>query len=284
MNNPLAGTDPSGYQCVGTRIGAERGSICGNLDSVKPAVTADNHAASSRATRSNGATQSPGAKGSGQAESITETNAQPGGHSISVNYGSDNFENLGEIGIDFGALAQAEAELGEEFVDDLLGNLLSDPEMRKSGFHYLQSGIGRHYENRAASNAMDYYAPSGSINAAAGALAYTSGRVARGVVAARVTATQLTGQMHHGISRTIQKALEQHPNLRGAYQARDPRFVTQARNALSHRGYQRWHRDLDAEVAGWIRGNPNATQAQFESYLRGVYQRPEVLERFPNGL
>jgi hypothetical protein len=55
-------------------------------------VTADNHAASSRATRSNGATQSPGAKGSGQAESITETNAQPGGHSISVNYGSDNFE------------------------------------------------------------------------------------------------------------------------------------------------------------------------------------------------
>jgi len=95
---------------------------------------------------------------------------------------------------------------------------------------------------------------------------------------------QLTGQMHHGISRTVHKALQQHPNLRGLYQGRDPRFVTQARDALSHRGYQQWHRNLDTEVAGWIRNNPNATPAQFESYLRGVYQRPDILERFPSGL
>jgi RHS repeat-associated protein len=29
MNNPLAGTDPSGYFCKGTRIGSEGGSVCG---------------------------------------------------------------------------------------------------------------------------------------------------------------------------------------------------------------------------------------------------------------
>ena len=68
------------------------------------------------------------------------------------------------------------------------------------------------------------------------------------------------------------------------YTARDPRFVTQARDLASHRGYDTFHRNLDAEIAGWIRGNPNATQAQFENYLRGVYQRPDVVARFPNGL
>ena len=102
-------------------------------------------------------------------------------------------------------------------------------------------------------------------------------RAARGV-------TQLTGQIHHGISRTVHKALEAHPNLRGIYSARDPRFVTQAEDLAAHRGYDTFHRNLDAEVAGWVRANPSATQAQFESYLRGVYQRPDVLERFPNGL
>jgi hypothetical protein len=95
---------------------------------------------------------------------------------------------------------------------------------------------------------------------------------------------QLTGQIHHGISRTIYKALEAHPNLKGVYIARDPRLVTQAKDLAAHRGYDKFHRSLDAEVAGWVRGNPNATQAQFETYLRGLYQRPDVAARFPYGL
>jgi len=97
-------------------------------------------------------------------------------------------------------------------------------------------------------------------------------------------ASRLAGQLHHAISRTVHKALEAHPNLKGIYKARDPRFVTQAKDLDSHNGYDTFHRNLDAEVAGWIRANPNATQAEFESYLRGVYQRPDVLEHFPNGL
>jgi hypothetical protein len=97
-------------------------------------------------------------------------------------------------------------------------------------------------------------------------------------------AAQLTGQMHHGISRTIHKALEQHPNLKGLYSARDPRFVTQAKDLQSHRGYDSFHRRLDAEISGWIRDNPRATTQQFESYLRDVYRRPDVATRFPDGL
>ena len=94
----------------------------------------------------------------------------------------------------------------------------------------------------------------------------------------------LTGQVHHPISRIFHRALEAHPLLSGIYTSRDPRFVTQARDAAAHRGYDRFHRNLDAEVSGLIRANPNANQSQFESYLRGVYQRPDVNKRFPNGL
>jgi RHS repeat-associated protein len=94
----------------------------------------------------------------------------------------------------------------------------------------------------------------------------------------------LTGQYHHAVSRAIYKALEQHPRLRGIYSARDPRFVTQARDLAAHRGYDRFHRSLDNEIASWIRTNPNASRREFETYLRSVYQRPDVKARFPNGL
>jgi RHS repeat-associated protein len=95
---------------------------------------------------------------------------------------------------------------------------------------------------------------------------------------------RLTGQVHHGISRTIYKALEAHPTLKGVYSVRDKRIVTQAKDLASHNGYSKFHRNLEVEVASWVRGNPNTTPAQFESYLRSVYQRPDVVARFPNGL
>jgi hypothetical protein len=76
----------------------------------------------------------------------------------------------------------------------------------------------------------------------------------------------------------------QHPNLKGAYEPRDPRFVTQAKDAASHRGYEKWHRALDAEISDWIRNNPNATMEDFEEYLSQRYSQPDLSDRFPNGL
>ena len=58
-----------------------------------------------------------------------------------------------------------------------------------------------------------------------------------------------TGQTHHPISRIVQAELERHPIRAGKYQPRDPRFTTQAVDEASHRGYQMWHRELDAEIA-----------------------------------
>jgi hypothetical protein len=92
-----------------------------------------------------------------------------------------------------------------------------------------------------------------------------------------------TGQEHHIISRRIAAALDVHPTLAGQYTPRDPRFVTQALDDAAHRGYQTWHRQLDAEVVDWLASNPNATTTAFEQFLRGRYAQEDLIARFPNG-
>ncbi|MFY0525961.1 Wall-associated protein precursor [Archangium gephyra] len=94
---------------------------------------------------------------------------------------------------------------------------------------------------------------------------------------------QCTGQLHHVISRPIAKALEDHQTLKGQYKPRDERFVTRAVDEKAHCGYQEWHRELDAEVVQWLRRNREATAKQFEAYLRLIYNRPDMLARFPHG-
>jgi hypothetical protein len=91
------------------------------------------------------------------------------------------------------------------------------------------------------------------------------------------------GQRHHVISRPIAKALEGHETLAGVYKPRDPRFVAQAKDEEAHCGYQRWHRDVDEEVIAWLARKENATPQQFEKFLRDIYGRAAMRERFPRG-
>ncbi|MFP2905810.1 hypothetical protein ACLESD_12280 [Pyxidicoccus sp. 3LFB2] len=92
-----------------------------------------------------------------------------------------------------------------------------------------------------------------------------------------------SGQLHHVISKRIAAALEEHAILRGHYTARDPRFVTRAVDREAHNGYQKWHRDVDDEVIGWLDDFDNATPLEFEAFLRRLYSRPEMRARFPHG-
>ena len=96
-----------------------------------------------------------------------------------------------------------------------------------------------------------------------------TGRAARAGAAAKAgaEAVETTGQLHHVISTRIGRELERNPNLAGRYSPRDPRFATRAVDDAAHRGYQTWHRELDAQVEGWLRANRNATPQQFESFL-----------------
>jgi hypothetical protein len=49
----------------------------------------------------------------------------------------------------------------------------------------------------------------------------------------------------------------------------------------AHHGYEEWHRKLDSEIVGWIDGNPEATEATFEKWLRDRYSKPDLKSRFP---
>jgi len=91
------------------------------------------------------------------------------------------------------------------------------------------------------------------------------------------------GQNHHVISRPIAKELERHKTLRGLYTPRDERYVAKAKDKESHCGYQKWHRDVDLEVIRWLRQEGRATPEEFMAKLHAIYNRKEMLQRFPNG-
>jgi hypothetical protein len=92
---------------------------------------------------------------------------------------------------------------------------------------------------------------------------------------------KLTGQLHHVISKKIYGSLQRHPNLRGLYNHKDKRYEVRAASKNAHIGYQSWHRGLDKEIADWVDGNPDATKATFEKYLKEVYSQDELIKRFP---
>jgi len=70
----------------------------------------------------------------------------------------------------------------------------------------------------------------------------------------------------------------------GSYADCDSRFTTRAKDKASHNGYERWHRELDADVVKWIERNTEATPQQFENFLKQLYNTPDLITRFPNGL
>ncbi len=75
----------------------------------------------------------------------------------------------------------------------------------------------------------------------------------------------------------------EHRTLRGSYEPWDKRFVAKAKDKESHCGYQQWHRDVDKEVVEWLKKYTDATPEEFMQFLRSIYNRKEMLERFPNG-
>ncbi|MBK8208075.1 MAG: hypothetical protein IPK87_14965 [Planctomycetes bacterium] len=94
---------------------------------------------------------------------------------------------------------------------------------------------------------------------------------------------KLSGQSHHIISRSIKKALKRHKVLGKEGNLRGQAGVTQAKDLRSHCGYQDWHRKYDAEVVEWLDGNPAASKAEFESFLKRIYDRSDMKDRFPGG-
>jgi hypothetical protein len=121
----------------------------------------------------------------------------------------------------------------------------------------------------------------GGARAGAGLIDDVARGVGSGLRGARAESSG-TGQLHHAVSQTVYRALQEHPNLAGQYSARDSRFVTRAVDYEAHHGYQQWHRELDREVASWVRTHPKATSSEFEAYLELRYAQPDLSTRFCN--
>ena len=62
------------------------------------------------------------------------------------------------------------------------------------------------------------------------------------------------------------------------------RAAAEAADKAAHNGYQKWHRDVDDEVIDWLERYSKATPEEFEAMLRGIYNRPDMRARFPDGL
>jgi RHS repeat-associated protein len=174
MNNPLSGTDPTGYCSTGTRIGGTGVGNCriasgrpqmSSTDKiVKAAVNDDNGEITITAENEFGDryklsyTTSGGSEDIGGRQSTNETYQFNGPKS---KFG----ETYGRVEVNFRSLAQAELQLGEEFADGAIQAIDStqaadgDPNATK----YIDAGIGDHYARRQLSKAFGYYEPSGGI-------------------------------------------------------------------------------------------------------------------------
>jgi hypothetical protein len=91
-------------------------------------------------------------------------------------------------------------------------------------------------------------------------------------------------QVHHPISKKVYDALENNLSLQGKYNLRDSRFELLASSYDAHKGLQQWHIDLDDEIAAWLNGHQRTTVKEFEEFIIGVYNRPDLKKRFPKGL
>jgi hypothetical protein len=95
--------------------------------------------------------------------------------------------------------------------------------------------------------------------------------------------TEPIGQIHHPISRPIQRELENHRTLKGTLKRED--YATQAWDEAAHASHDSVQRAVDKEVIAWILDprNEDATPEEFLTFLRWRYSQPDMKARFPNG-
>lgn len=104
-----------------------------------------------------------------------------------------------------------------------------------------------------------------------------------GILVHNVCATQnnpgATGQAHHPISRRIERAARNNPNLKGQV-TRNGCGTVRANTLADHLGYQDWHRRLDETIIDWLENNPTGTLDKFTAFMNEQYANKEIYRRF----
>ena len=89
-----------------------------------------------------------------------------------------------------------------------------------------------------------------------------------------------TGQEHHPISNKIERAAQSTENLNDLSRL-DTGTIT-ASTLDDHKGYQKWHREIDDAVVSWIESNPSASVDDFVEQMNTLYGTDEMVARFEN--
>ena len=89
-----------------------------------------------------------------------------------------------------------------------------------------------------------------------------------------------TGQEHHPISNKIERAAQSTENLNDLSRL-DTGTIT-ASTLDDHKGYQKWHREIDDAVVSWIESNPSASVDDFVEQMNNLYGTDEMVARFEN--
>lgn len=104
-----------------------------------------------------------------------------------------------------------------------------------------------------------------------------------GILVHNVCATQnnpgATGQAHHPISRSIQKAAQKNPNLQGQV-TRNGWGTIRASRLADHVGYQKWHRNFDNAVKVWLKNHPTSSLDKFTGFMNDLYGSAVAQRKF----
>ena len=123
-----------------------------------------------------------------------------------------------------------------------------------------------------------FSAGSATINAVRSAGTFSSTSRATGTTeATSENAVTKTGQMHHVITRKVERQMALNPNLIGINRND---YIVQAIDKTAHKGYQAWHRAYDNEILQYLTYNNNCSANMFKSFINSIYQRPDMIARF----
>jgi hypothetical protein len=98
-------------------------------------------------------------------------------------------------------------------------------------------------------------------------------------VCSKQNISNATGQLHHPITRKIQRAARKTDNL-GSVVKRSKWGTIQAKTLADHNGYQKWHRKLDDEIVRWLGDNKSADLDAFIAYMNKLYSTEDMTKKF----
>lgn len=116
-----------------------------------------------------------------------------------------------------------------------------------------------------------------AVRSAGTSYRYSSTKAANTATTTSENSVTKTGQMHHVITRKVERQMALNPNLIGINRSD---YVVQAVDKAAHRGYQTWHREYDKQLLNFLADHRACTASEFKNFVNAIYRTPEMIARF----